>query len=234
MTSQRKVTSQETLGCGQHSTLKISAGRTVSWGVGLNNSSPPPSRYHRRSVPSTLPARPVQADLWQSQRGLCSGSCNYGNLQPALLCPEGGLPVCGCHAGRVFWVHMVGLPLSLNTGESLAVAFLEGGVQRAPEHVHWGSVMSAQSGCFTDIIVHSYNIPGGRCSYCHLTDRATEVRKGNMSNVTQPRSGRSRTQHTPTPQVCSQSWHSTTKAEALTGSVHLTGGNQKKISYPQA
>jgi len=38
-------------------------------------------------------------------------------------------------------VHMVGLPLSLNTGESLAVAFLDGGVQGAPEHVHWGSVM---------------------------------------------------------------------------------------------
>lgn len=139
MTSQRKVASQETLGCGQHSTLRISAGRTASRGVGLNNSSPPASRYHRRSVPSTLPARPVQADLWQSQRGLCSGSCNHGNLQPALLCPEGGLPVCGCHAGRVFWVSRWGCCFLL-TQEALAVAFLEGRVQGAPKHVHWGSV----------------------------------------------------------------------------------------------
>ena len=137
MTCQRRVTSQETLGHGQPSTLKISAGSAASRGVGLNSSPPPPSRYHRWSVPSTLPTRPVQADLWQSQRGLCPGSCNHGNLQPALLCPEGGFPVCGRHAGRVFWVYVA---LPLNTGEASAVAFPEQGVRGAPEHVHWGSV----------------------------------------------------------------------------------------------
>lgn len=101
--------------------------------VGLNNSSPPLSRYHRRSVPSTLPLGRVQADLWQSQRGLCSGSCNHGNLQPALLCPEGGLPVCGCHAGRVFLGVTMGLSLPLNTG-GFGCCLPGGGVQGAPKH----------------------------------------------------------------------------------------------------
>lgn len=155
MTSQERVASQETPGMWPASHFENLCWencqpRYQGWTIPLLPFLVP-SVFHLRSplgqykLTFDKPERPVLRKLQPWQPTTSSPM------------PRRWVAVCRCHAGRVFWVSRWGCCFLL-TQELWLFAFLEGEFRSSQACPLGVCHVSAQSGCFTDIIVQSYNI----------------------------------------------------------------------------